>query len=112
MRKSRIVLSRCFLKNVRYDGEIIKNDFVEKLKNYVDYIDICPEVDIGLGVPRERIIIKEVNNEKRLIQPETGKDLTEIMNKYVNEVIKNLKEINGFILKSKSPSCGINSAKV
>ena len=112
MSKPIIGLSRCFLENVRYDGGIINDDFVKKLKNYVDYIDFCPEVDIGLSVPRPKIIIKEVNNEKRLIQPETGRDLTEKMNKYIEETIKNLKEIDGFILKSKSPSCGINSAKV
>jgi uncharacterized protein YbgA (DUF1722 family)/uncharacterized protein YbbK (DUF523 family) len=112
MLRPRIGLSRCFLENVRYNGGIIKDDFVEKLKSYVDFVKFCPEIDIGLGVPRPRIVIKEINNEKRLIQPETGEDLTEIMNKYVEEVIKNLKEIDGFILKSKSPSCGIGSAKI
>jgi len=112
MVRPKIGLSRCFLKNVRYNGGSVNDDFIEKLKPYVDYIDFCPEVDIGLTVPRLRIIIKEVGNEKRLVQTETSKDLTEAMNKYIEEVIKSLGEVDGFILKSKSPSCGVGSAKI
>lgn len=112
MQKPKIVLSRCFLKPVRYNGGIINDDFIEKLKHYIDYTDFCPEVDIGLGVPRPRIIIKQYNGQKVLIQPETGKDLTEIMNEYINKVLHKLKDIDGFILKAKSPSCGVSSAKL
>jgi uncharacterized protein YbgA (DUF1722 family)/uncharacterized protein YbbK (DUF523 family) len=112
MPKPKIVLSSCFLKPNRYNGEIVHNDFIEKLKPYIDYIDYCPEVDIGLGIPRPRIIIIEDEKGKRLIQPETGRDLTEKMNEYVNNVIKGLNNIEGFILKAKSPSCGVSSAKV
>jgi len=67
MIKPRIVLSRCFLKPTRYNGTQVYDEFVEKLKNYVEYIDICPEVDIGLGIPRKNLIIIRENNKKRLI---------------------------------------------
>lgn len=112
MCKPRIVLSRCFLQPVRYDGRIVINDFVDKLKKFAEFIDICPESDIGLGVPRPRIIILKDNDSKRLIQPDTGKDLTETMRQYVKETLENLKEIDGFLLKSKSPSCGVGSTKL
>lgn len=71
MVKPKIVLSRCFLQPVRYNGGIVSDDFVDKLKNHVDIIDLCPEFDIGLGVPRPRLIVIEINNSKRLFQPET-----------------------------------------
>jgi uncharacterized protein YbgA (DUF1722 family)/uncharacterized protein YbbK (DUF523 family) len=112
MQKPRIVLSRCFSQPVRYNGGIINDDFIEKLKHYVDYIDFCPEVDIGLGVPRPRIIIRQNNEQKVLIQPDTGKDLTEIMNEYVSKVLRHLKDVDGFVLKAKSPSCGVSSTKL
>ena len=112
MQKPKIVLSRCFSQPVRYNGGIINDDFVEKLKHYIDYIDFCPEFDIGLGVPRPRIIIKQDNEQKKLIQPDTGKDLTEIMNEYASKVLQKLKDIDGFVLKAKSPSCGVSSAKL
>jgi uncharacterized protein YbgA (DUF1722 family)/uncharacterized protein YbbK (DUF523 family) len=110
--KPRIVLSRCFLEPVRYNGEIIKDEFVERLKPYIDYIDLCPEMDIGLGVPRQRVILVEENEEIRLIQPESGKDFTEKVRKYGYSVIKRINGIDGFLLKSKSPSCGVASAKL
>ncbi|MEO0091054.1 MAG: DUF523 and DUF1722 domain-containing protein [candidate division WOR-3 bacterium] len=111
MAKPKIIISRCFLEPVRYNGEIVKDFFIEKLKDYVDFIDVCPEVDIGLGVPRPRIIIIKEDNYKRLFQPETERDLTEKMEKYIQEKLNNLEDFDGFILKSKSPSCGVGSAK-
>jgi len=65
-----------------------------------------------LGVPRPRIIIKQNNEQKVLIQPETGKDLTEIMNEYVSKVLRHLKDVDGCVLKGKSPSCGVSSTKL
>jgi len=112
MLKPKIVLSRCFLSPVRYNGGIVNDELIEKLKPFIDYIDYCPEVDIGLGVPRARIIITLDGEQKKLIQPETGRDLTDIMINYINKVINEIKEIDGFILKSKSPSCGVASAKL
>jgi len=112
MLKPRIVLSRCFSEPTRYNGSRIFDEFVEELKNYVDYIEICPEVDIGLGIPRKNLIIVRENDKKRLIQQETGKDFTELILSYSQKTIKKFDNIDGFILKAKSPSCGVGSAKV
>lgn len=76
MFKPKILISKCFFSAVRYDGGIINDDFIEKLKRYVNYIEVCPEISIGLGIPREKIIILIDKNNKKLIQPATGKDLT------------------------------------
>lgn len=112
MLKPKIIVSRCFLYPVRYNGEAVNDEFVEKLKNYVDFIDICPEFDIGLGVPRAKIIVIQNGEKKRLIQPETGKDLTEFMSKYINKTLRKIKEVEGFLLKAKSPLCGVSSTKL
>lgn len=112
MTKPKIVLSRCFLQPVRYNGGIVIDDFVNKLKNHIDFVDLCPEFDIGLGVPRPRLIVLQINNLKKLFQPETGRDLTNKIIEYSEEVSKSLNDIDGFILKSKSPSCGVSSAKL
>ncbi|MCM8762620.1 MAG: DUF523 and DUF1722 domain-containing protein [Candidatus Omnitrophica bacterium] len=110
--KPKIVLSRCFSEPVRYNGEIVNNDFVNKLKRYVDYIDFCPELEIGLGVPRKEITIVDENGSKKLIQIKTGIDLTEKFLRYSEKVVNSIKGVDGFLFKSKSPSCGVGSAKI
>ncbi|GLI53714.1 YbgA family protein [Thermodesulfovibrio yellowstonii] len=112
MLKPKILFSRCFFEPVRYNGGLVIDEFIEKLKNYVDHFYLCPEVEIGLGVPRFPIIITQNDNEKRLIQQETGLDLTDRMISYVENVIKQLNKIDGAVLKAKSPSCGVSSTKL
>ncbi|MCX7995474.1 MAG: DUF523 and DUF1722 domain-containing protein [candidate division WOR-3 bacterium] len=110
MEKPRIILSRCFSYPVRYNGGIVHDEFVEILKKYINYELVCPEVEIGLGVPRPKIIILKDDFKKRLYQPETGRDLTHEIKKYISDFVKKVSGIDGFVLKSKSPSCGITSA--
>ncbi len=110
MVKPKILLSDCFLEACRYNGAIVNDDFASRLLKYIDYIAVCPEVSIGLGIPRDPILIQISNNTKRLIQPSTGLDLTDKMNTFSNDFVKSL-DIDGVILKAKSPSCGVYSAK-
>ncbi|MEN2995164.1 MAG: DUF523 and DUF1722 domain-containing protein [Thermodesulfovibrio sp.] len=112
MLKPRILFSRCFFEHVRYNAGIVVDNFVENLKKYVETIYVCPEVEIGLGVPRPFMIVSQEKNGKRLIQPETGLDLTERIVSFVENFVKNLDRIDGVILKSKSPSCGVSSTKL
>ena len=111
--KPKIIISKCLeFESCRYDGQLISNKYVRKLKKYVDFITVCPEVEIGLGTPREPIhLIKEKNN-LTLYQPSSDKDLSVSMNNFSNIFLESLTSIDGFILKSKSPSCGITSAKL
>jgi uncharacterized protein YbgA (DUF1722 family)/uncharacterized protein YbbK (DUF523 family) len=86
--------------------------FVKKLEPFVEFLPICPEVEIGLGIPRDPIKLVERNQNLTLVQPSTDKDLTKPMRKFAHAYLKSLKDIDGFVLKYGSPSCGINSAKI
>ncbi len=89
---------------------MVLDEFIERLKKFVDYELICPEIEMGLGVPRPKIIVVKENDAKRLYQPETGKDLTQNIKSYIADFVRRVYDIDGFLLKSKSPSCGITSA--
>ncbi len=108
-----LVLSACLdLQPVRYDGGIIKDEFVIKLRNYCEILPVCPEVGIGLGIPRDKIIVYAKNNTYGVFQPSTGRDLTQELLTFSNNFIKSLQEVDGFLLKSKSPSCGVSNTIV
>ncbi len=108
-----IVLSRCLNRErVRYNGGLINDEFVNKLENYIDFITVCPEVDIGMSVPRAPVILVRLNDEIRIIEPISQEDFTERMINFSKNFLSNLKEIDGFILKAKSPSCGVGDAKL
>jgi uncharacterized protein YbgA (DUF1722 family)/uncharacterized protein YbbK (DUF523 family) len=111
--KPRIVISKCLgLAACRYDGGIIKDPFIEKLLLHVDYLSVCPEVEIGLGVPRPPIRIVNKEGTFFLYQPETQRELTSEMAKFAEEFLSSLKAVDGFILKYRSPSCGISAVKI
>ncbi len=108
-----IVVSQCLgFEAVRYNGAIIFDDFVKRLEPFVKYITVCPEVEIGLGVPREPVRIVEIKGVRRLIQPATGLDLTDKMNRFSEKFLRSLPEVDGFIMKSRSPSSGIKDVKI
>ena len=110
--KPKIIISKCLeFDACRYDGQIINNQYIKKLKKHIEFITVCPEVEIGMGTPRLPIKIIESSKGKQLFQPGTGKNYLRKMKKFSNEFL-NEKNVDGFILKSKSPSCGINTAKV
>lgn len=111
--RPRIVVSRCIeFDHCRYDGSMIPSDFVKALKPYVDYIPVCPEMEIGLGAPRETIRMVAAEGSIRLMQPATGLDLTEKMNHFARGFLFSLPEVDGFILKFRSPSCGLKDIRV
>ncbi len=111
--KPTIVVSRCLgFSNCRYNGDIINDKFVHMLKEYVNYITVCPEVEIGLGIPRDTLRLVSVNEEIELYQPATNKVFTKEMDDYSKDFLQSLGEVHGFILKGRSPSCGIKDVKV
>ena len=108
-----VVVSKCIsFEPVRWNGKIIASEFVEKLKPYVNFIRVCPEVEIGLGVPRDPVRIVLVNGEKKLLQPATGFDFTDKITKFSEFFLDSLDAVDGFILKSASPSSGFKNVKV
>ncbi len=111
--KPTIVVSRCLgFENCRWNGVTVNDPFVERLKPFVKFITVCPEMEIGLGTPRPPIRIVQVNGEERLVQPETGRDITKQMVKFSDTFLSGLENVDGFILKFRSPSCGLFGIKV
>lgn len=111
--KPTIVISKCVeFEPVRWNAQIIASDFVRKLKKYVNFIPVCPEIGMGLGVPRETLRIVKKNNQLRLIQSATGIDFTNKIIEFANTFLDSLTIIDGFILKSGSPSSAFKDAKI
>lgn len=84
----------------------MSSDEVNKLRDCVDFITVCPEQDIGLGVPRKPIDLVHVNGVVSVIQSETGRDLTAKLKEFSETFLEKHGKVDGFILKSSSPSCG------
>lgn len=108
-----VVLSRCLeYEPVRYNAQVIPYDFVRQLEPWVTFVPICPELEIGLGVPRDPVRIVAVGGEARLLQPTTDRDLTREMNEFSVSFLSSLQDVDGFLLKNRSPSCGISDVKI
>lgn len=108
-----VIVSKCLgFEKCRYDGSIINDHFVNSLQNYVKFVTVCPEKEIGLGVPRDPVRLVQEEGQKRLFQPATGRDVSKEMHNYIDEFIDNLGQADGFILKHRSPSCGLGSVKI
>lgn len=105
--------SKCLgFAHCRYNGLTIESQFVDMLKPYVEFKTVCPEVEIGLGIPREPIRLVKVKDDLKLIQPATNLDCTVKMKDFAQQFLSSIGEVDGFILKSRSPSCGIKDVKV
>ena len=114
--KPKIVISKCLGNaHCRYDGGTVNSDLVDGLAPYVEYISVCPEMGIGLPVPREALrIIRNNQDQDRLVFSISGTDKTNEMLSFAKDFLGKLDEndIDGFILKNRSPSCGINDVKI
>lgn len=107
-----VVVSKCIeFESCRYNGLMISSPVVKSLVPHVDFRPVCPEVEIGLGIPRDPIRIIKVDGKPGLVQPATGKDVTEKMERFARSFLDNIGEVDGFILKGRSPSCGIKDVK-
>lgn len=111
--KPKVLVSKClgFCK-CRYNGDVIPDKFVEALEPYVDFIQVCPEVEIGLGIPRDPIRMILIEGNYELYQPESEKILTGEMDDYSHKTLSKIGEIHGAILKGRSPTCGIKDVKM
>lgn len=108
-----LVSSKCIeFEPCRYNGLIIRSSLVEKLKKFVDFTPVCPEVGIGMGIPRDPIHLEKDPERIELIQPSTGYNFTDKMLEFADSFLKSVEGVDGFILKNKSPSCGVKAVKV
>jgi len=107
-----VFVSRCLgFAACRYDGVAIGNGLVEAMRPHVEFRAVCPEVAVGLGVPREKLRVVRAGQALRLVQPATGRDLTDSVRRFAEVRLGSANGLHGFILKSRSPSCGIGDAK-
>jgi uncharacterized protein YbgA (DUF1722 family)/uncharacterized protein YbbK (DUF523 family) len=108
-----VVLSKCLeLEACRYNGQKIRAPFVLQLMPFVETKPVCPEVEIGLGIPRDPIRLVTLEGAQRLVQPTTERDVTQEMSEFSERYLGSLKDVDGVILKSRSPSCGIKDTKI
>jgi len=111
--KPLVVVSKCIeFEACRYNGQIIASDIVKELKKYVRFSPVCPELEIGLGLPREPVRVVSAGGILNLIQPATDLDVTRKMNDFTDSFLDSVGDVDGFILKSRSPSCGIKDTKI
>ncbi len=113
----RIGVSACLLgQEVRFDGGHKRNDFLtDTLGEFVQFVPVCPEVDIGLGIPRESLrLVRGGDGTVRMVANKSGADLTETMRTYAERRVTALEreELSGYVLKKDSPSCGMERVRV
>ncbi|SCH02317.1 Uncharacterized conserved protein [uncultured Clostridium sp.] len=113
MRKPKLIISKCLnSEKCRYNGQIYDDKVISLLRKYVDLETVCPEKEIGLTVPREPIRIEKHDDKYKLMQPSSNIDYTSQMTEFAEEFLSKVEDVDGFILKSKSPSCGIKDVKI
>ncbi|MCG5530372.1 DUF523 and DUF1722 domain-containing protein [Halorhodospira halochloris] len=108
-------VSSCLLgEEVRYDGSHKRDRFItDKLSSYLEFVPICPEVAIGMSIPRPPIRLELVEGEVRLRGVrDSCVDVTEPIGEYSSAISSTIENLSGYILKSKSPSCGMERVKV
>jgi uncharacterized protein YbgA (DUF1722 family)/uncharacterized protein YbbK (DUF523 family) len=112
----RIGISACLLgEEVRFDGGHKRDRFiVGTLGQFFRFVPVCPELDIGLGVPRESLRLVRRDTGIRIVAPKSDADHTDAMVEYSTAKSAELDQLNlsGFLLKRASPSCGMERVRV
>ena len=105
-RRPSILVSSCLLgEKVRYNGRDKYDPLVARLGNYFSLIPLCPEVESGLGIPREPMVWVG----DKILGQESLKDYTPVLKNFLDPFLKKLPSFYGAVLKSRSPSCGKQS---
>jgi uncharacterized protein YbbK (DUF523 family) len=112
--RPRVGVSSCLLgERVRWDGGESRDAFLtDVLGPAIEWVPLCPEMAIGLGVPREPIQLLRRPAGFDLVTVETQRDLTGTMNEWAARTVHDLDDLDGYVLKSRSPSCGLAGARV
>ncbi|RXK13020.1 hypothetical protein CP965_04240 [Halarcobacter mediterraneus] len=108
-------VSSCLIGTMcRYDGANSKDNFITNiLQEYFEFDPYCPEKMV-FSTPREAIRLVEKDNEVRVITSNTKKDVTDELVNISQVCVEQMQqdELCGFILKSKSPTCGLERVKI
>ena len=109
-------ISACLLgEQVRWDGTHKRDPlFTDQLSRFVRFISVCPEVEMGFGVPREPCCLMGDSLAPRIVTRRTGEDHTQRLLRWARRRVRELEgeAVSGFILKEKSPSCGLERVAV
>jgi uncharacterized protein YbgA (DUF1722 family)/uncharacterized protein YbbK (DUF523 family) len=112
----KVGVSAClFGEKVRYDGQHKRDGFVcDALAHFVTLVPVCPELEVGMGVPRETIRLEARGRAVKLVAPKSGTDWTDRMDAWSEKKCDTLEglDLSGYILKKDSPSCGLERVKV
>lgn len=111
----RIGISSCLLgERVRYDGgHKLDRQITGVLGEHFEFVPYCPEIAIGLGVPRATIRLQSTADGTRAVQKgEVSRDITDELSSYARVVAAEAGSLSGYIFKSRSPSCGMERVKV
>jgi uncharacterized protein YbbK (DUF523 family)/uncharacterized protein YbgA (DUF1722 family) len=115
--KPRIGVSACLLGDeVRFDGGHKRDAFLtDILAPHVEFVRVCPEVEVGMGTPRETLrLVRNRARRVRMITTRTQIDHTDAMIEWARRRLRQLaaERLSGYILKKDSPSCGMEHVKV
>ena len=112
----RLGVSSCLLGNeVRFDGGHKRDRFVtDLLGRFIDWVPVCPEVEVGMGTPRPALRLVRGEDGVRMVEIKSKLDHTRSMEKYSARRVRGLGalDLSGYILKNNSPSCGMTRVKV
>ena len=112
----RIGISACLLGSaVRWDGGHKRDPFlVETLGPFVEWVAVCPEVELGMGVPRETVRLQAGDDGPRMLGTRSGADHTRAMKAFATRRVAALEalDLSGYVLKKDSPSCGMERVRV
>ncbi|HET8578020.1 MAG TPA: DUF523 and DUF1722 domain-containing protein [Methylomirabilota bacterium] len=111
-----IGISACLLgEEVRYDGGHRKDSYITGvLGRYFSWVSVCPEMEIGLGAPREAVRLVGDPVRPRMVATQSGRDLTDTMAAYARRRVDALARegLSGYLLKRASPSCGMERVPI
>jgi uncharacterized protein YbgA (DUF1722 family)/uncharacterized protein YbbK (DUF523 family) len=115
--RPRIGISACLLgEEVRFDGGHKRDPFLtDVLSSHVQWVKVCPEVEVGMGTPRETLrLVRDERGSIRMVTTRTGIDHTSSMTAWSEQRLNELaaENLSGYVLKKDSPSCGMERVKV
>jgi uncharacterized protein YbgA (DUF1722 family)/uncharacterized protein YbbK (DUF523 family) len=112
----RIGVSSCLLgQEVRWDGGHKRARFLtDVLEPFVEWVPVCPEVEVGMGIPRETVRIERDGDDLRMRGTRSGVDHTHAMRAFAARRVRELRamDLSGYVLKRDSPSCGMERVRV
>jgi uncharacterized protein YbgA (DUF1722 family)/uncharacterized protein YbbK (DUF523 family) len=115
-KRLRLGVSSCLLgQRLRYDGQHKRDAFlVDVLGPFVEWVPVCPEVEVGMSVPREPVRLVGRPEAARLVAERSGTDHTEAMRAYARRRVADLarRDLSGYVVKKDSPSCGMERVRV